>query len=74
MDNASRDDLNLLRLQVSLDADEIAVQGVIQRAVDVDAYSNPPGSRLPGSAVLKALREMNPAQLRRVLWPGDLTL
>ena len=62
--------LNLLRLQTAVDADEVAVQRVIQRAVDKDMYTNPPGAQLYGSAVLKALREMDQHVLRSVLWPG----
>src|SRR2546430_16689814 len=61
--------LNLLQLQVSIEEAEIAVQRVIQRAIDEDMFTNPPGARLYGSAVLKALREMDQVLLRRVLWP-----
>lgn len=49
---------------------ELEVQKVIQRAVDEDCYTNPPGARLPGSAVLKALRELDPETLASVLWPA----
>jgi hypothetical protein len=61
--------LNLLRLQQDIDADEVAVMEVIQRAVQEDIYTNPPGSQLPGSAVLMALRELDQDILRKVLWP-----
>jgi hypothetical protein len=63
--------LSLLRLQVEIDAPEIAVLKRIQQAIDQDYVTNPPGARLPASAVLKALRELPPGLVRQVLWPGS---
>ena len=63
--------LALLRLQVAIDADEVAVLRRIQQAIDEDYMTNPPGARLPASAVLKALRGLPPGLVRQVLWPGS---